>query len=584
MCFVGSMGVRTVVLERAEGYCAETFQALGREAFTSSLGAVLDGWVLSLFVNCVPHRLLEHLWDEMLLDGGEAEGQPLPAAPALALRRGDGSLPRGLATVIAFALAGLKCCGEEKLKGSQLLQSLSAKNKAGMPAEELTLCASEAIKSIRVDFMSLPPAHDGDIMSTMARIRTDLVGADGGAARLWEEVRRKKQGIVDCAGDYDQQLMSLAGCTHFTKQEIDTLRYELQDFRRRQRKAGHGVAREDPANEGLDLETFKEVVRRAVPEFPLELCGRLFHKLDAFSVGHLTFAELACGMSALSLGTMDEKLQVCFDLFDSEGRRALTLKDLCDLCTVLFRVALAQGFVGAKTASTDEVLDVLGPRRHSRDNFSLDIPKGDPLGVVSENDDFQPTLPRSARTLSPRALLIAGRDAQNDHAPMPLGGSPGTPPLSPASSSVQHIFSPTRKPARASWSPASSRPLSVELAEMGKDQPWRSMLLRLLAAAQVRSPGGPLVVAFEDFRNAANNEPALLCLFSWCLPRPPDDSDGIVGLRRLTPVSSEQGGIMMGGFCDRLCGWFSFLGGDRGSRTMAFHTGPNQQLDRSGRR
>ncbi|CAJ1446640.1 unnamed protein product [Effrenium voratum] len=42
-------------------------------------------------------------------------------------------------------------------------------------------------------------------------------------------------------------------------------------------------------------------------------------KLDCFSVGRLAFVELACGMSALALGTMDEKLQVCFDLFDSEG-------------------------------------------------------------------------------------------------------------------------------------------------------------------------------------------------------------------------------------------------------------------------
>merc|ERR1719469_1053356 len=106
--------------------------------------------------------------------------------------------------------------------------------------------------------------------------------------------------------------------------------------------------------EGLSLSAFTEAVHRVVPEFPSDLCGRLFGKLDAFGVGRLAFAELACGMSALSLGTMDEKLQVCFDLFDSEGQRALTLKDLCDLCTVLFRVALAQGFTAAKRVSTDD--------------------------------------------------------------------------------------------------------------------------------------------------------------------------------------------------------------------------------------
>lgn len=75
------------------------------------------------------------------------------------------------------------------------------------------------------------------------------------------------------------------------------------------------------------MEMFSEVVGRVVPDFPHELRARLFRKLDAFGVGRLAFTELACGMSALSLGTMDEKLRVCFDLFDSEGRCALTLKE-----------------------------------------------------------------------------------------------------------------------------------------------------------------------------------------------------------------------------------------------------------------
>ena len=33
------------------------FDALGKEAFESSLTAVLDQWVLSLFIGCAPFRL-----------------------------------------------------------------------------------------------------------------------------------------------------------------------------------------------------------------------------------------------------------------------------------------------------------------------------------------------------------------------------------------------------------------------------------------------------------------------------------------------------------------------------------------------
>ncbi|CAE7460164.1 cbpM [Symbiodinium natans] len=161
-------------------------------------------------------------------------------------------------------------------------------------------------------------------------------------AGLWEDVRCRKQAIADCAGNCDEQLMTLAQQTHFSVEEIERLRQQFRKMRKSKQETTV-----------LDLKGFKEVVKEAVPEFPPELCGRLFQKLDCFGVGRLTFMELACGMSALALGTMDEKLQVCFDLFDSEGRRALTLKDLNDLCTTLFKVALATGSVNRK-ASTDE--------------------------------------------------------------------------------------------------------------------------------------------------------------------------------------------------------------------------------------
>merc|ERR1712196_28957 len=115
-------------------------------------------------------------------------------------------------------------------------------------------------------------------------------------------------------------------------------------------------------------------------------------------------------MSALSLGTMDEKLQMCFDLFDSEGRRALALTDVCELCTVLFRVALAQGFENARKPCTD----------------------GDADEVSS---------------------LTGVRSSQS------------------------------------------------------QGQPWRSMLLRMLAAARRRTPAGIWLLEYEDFRNAAYMEP-----------------------------------------------------------------------------
>merc|ERR1719436_713629 len=56
MAYIGGLGMRALVVELAETRCPAVFDALGPDAFRSSFGAVLDQWVLSLFVGCVPSR------------------------------------------------------------------------------------------------------------------------------------------------------------------------------------------------------------------------------------------------------------------------------------------------------------------------------------------------------------------------------------------------------------------------------------------------------------------------------------------------------------------------------------------------
>merc|ERR1719414_1120037 len=97
-------------------------EALGEEVFRSSLSSILDKWVLSLFVGCVPPRLLEYLWIHLLL--------PSPLHPSSLDRR----LPRGLSYLAAFTLAALDCCGEARLRGGTELQQLQEMRGRGMPA------------------------------------------------------------------------------------------------------------------------------------------------------------------------------------------------------------------------------------------------------------------------------------------------------------------------------------------------------------------------------------------------------------------------------------------------------------------
>lgn len=521
MAYIGGLGVRTLVVELAETRCPAIFAALGSEAFASSLGSVLDQWVLALFVGSVHHRLLEHLWDQLLL-----------SRPERRQSRGV-HVPWGMAVIASFALAALKCCGEQRSAGTEVLRRLQQMKQAGSPPETLSLEAGELIMGIRSTLLKWPEQDDGLLKQEVAQMLVELAGDGAKAARLWEAVRERKQRIVANAGDFDEQMMSLARRTHFTAQEIERLREEVRKLNPDAKvpfgtRGVKGNAEGSVAETRLDPATFKQVVGRAVPEFPRDLCGRLFRKLDAFGVGKLTFVELACGMSALSLGTMDEKLQVCFDLFDSEGRGALTLKDLGDLCTTLFRVALAQGFAGAKVASTDEVLGNM-----QRFNWSTEqAGSGDVVTELSKNAWRSP-------------MPGTGRSARMS---MPVSGHmmhwPGSPPsTSTASSSTSSMYV--------------TSPVEVTRLEGGREQPWRSMLMRLLVAAHVHSPGGPLLVAFEDFRRAAHMEPALLALFSWCLPRPPDGS---------APAwmdAPDQEPSLLRKICNLVCEKLSFLRGGR---------------------
>jgi len=474
MVHIGGLGMRSFILEKAKVYCPKIFKALGEEACSSCLGSLLDSWVLALFVGCAPHRLLEHLWDHLLL--------PSPYHPTERVR----SLPTGLAVVIGFGLSALKCCGEDAYKDSEMVKRLAMLHSKHVAPEELALEACELVASMRKNLHQWPEDQDDLFLCNFTRILVELAENTDQFAGLWEDVRCRKQAIADCAGNCDEQLMTLAQQTHFSLEEIELLRKQFRKMRNSSQETTV-----------LDLKGFKEVVKEAVPEFPPELCGRLFQKLDCFGVGRLTFMELACGMSALALGTMDEKLQVCFDLFDSEGRRALTLKDLNDLCTTLFKVALSHGSVNRK-ASTDEVMAMQS-------------------GALSQ------------------------RSSETD-LPFPM-----TPPMRPSS-----VIVVGREKVRASAPAEITKSITMDDQEL----PSRSMLLRLLAAAKVHTPGGQRLVAYEDFCSVARMEPALLCLFSWCLPRPPERMP--VFMFESTTLGLRQPGLCarVRRTCDRIRCWF----------------------------
>ena len=292
-------------LEHTGEYCPTLFSFMGGEAFASSLGNVLDQWVLSLFIGCAPHRLLEHLWDHLLLPS------PYHPAESKMMMRGPAVAPRGLIMACSFSLAALCCCGEEHYAQSDVLRQVKEVRVSGACIEDITLEAGEIVMGIRSRLLQWEEKDDTHLLSTATRIIVELLGVDGsGGDRLWKECCVHKSRIMDYSGDIDNQFRALVQGTHFDISEIGRLREALRSMP----KAGRSA-------EGCDRETFGQLVRDTVPDFPSHLCDRLFDKLDPFKVGHLTFVELVCGISALSLGSMDEKLQVCFVAIVAQAAR-----------------------------------------------------------------------------------------------------------------------------------------------------------------------------------------------------------------------------------------------------------------------
>lgn len=453
MSLIGGMALKNVILTEAKKQCPCLLSALGAETFNGSIGSILDRWIFSLFIGCMPSRLLECLWGHLILKSPYHQ---------------DGSrgpLPQGLVIIVAFALAALKCCGEERLRDSQELAYINQRRLDGASDFDLSLEAAEIVQGIQVALTKLSSEQDAHILSNTTDIIMSSYGTFDNSVHLWDKVRQQKQAIVDFADsyDYDEQLINLAQHTGFTVHQISRLRDELT------KRCGATGGRLT----GIDEATFYQVVNQIMPNFPKDLITRLFSKLNLFVNQQLSFAEVVCGMSALSLGTMDEKLQVCFDLFDTDGYSALTLSNVCDLCSTLFQVALAQGCDCARESQTD-----------------------DDIAIIKQLVEVQ-------LQENPRPRTFAA----------------------PKSNSKQSRYN------------RQASTISISL---------RSMLLRLLSAARVPPSGGPRLIAFEDFCRTAHMEPAIIYLFSSCLPQ------GSVG-KLLMGDTPDASSCLLARFCRYIC-------------------------------
>lgn len=92
--------------------------------------------------------------------------------------------------------AALQCCMEEELANSEALRSLDRERREGTSAEVLSLHAAESVQGVRVRLLRWAPERDCHLLGSVRLIAAELEASEGGAAALWDAVRRYKQRIA----------------------------------------------------------------------------------------------------------------------------------------------------------------------------------------------------------------------------------------------------------------------------------------------------------------------------------------------------------------------------------------------------
>eukprot|EP01062_Namystynia_karyoxenos_P065904 TRINITY_DN59958_c0_g1_i1.p1 TRINITY_DN59958_c0_g1~~TRINITY_DN59958_c0_g1_i1.p1 ORF type:complete len:1377 (+),score=323.48 TRINITY_DN59958_c0_g1_i1:77-4207(+) len=98
-------------------------------------------------------------------------------------------------------------------------------------------------------------------------------------------------------------------------------------------------------DEGADIERLAPILARVCPGYPMERFPNLFRLLDARNTGKVDFYALTIGLSMLGPGTVDAKLRLLHNLYDTDADEHLTREECERLATTLQEVACARRLI-----------------------------------------------------------------------------------------------------------------------------------------------------------------------------------------------------------------------------------------------
>eukprot|EP01065_Artemidia_motanka_P046727 TRINITY_DN7153_c0_g1_i1.p1 TRINITY_DN7153_c0_g1~~TRINITY_DN7153_c0_g1_i1.p1 ORF type:complete len:1179 (+),score=319.32 TRINITY_DN7153_c0_g1_i1:96-3632(+) len=179
-------------------------------------------------------------------------------------------------------------------------------------------------------------------------------------------------------GGVDGWLYATGFADHYQEDETDAVRRRRWVRRYVSTMAPRELDVEEPlmenTSEGTDLEGLAVVMTRVCPEYPIAFLPNLFRLLDVRQTGRIDFYALAVGTSLLGRGTVDAKLRLLHNLYDTDADEMVNREEARRLTMRLREVAHARRVVGkggAVAESCNAEFSELGQsRRRSSDELS----------------------------------------------------------------------------------------------------------------------------------------------------------------------------------------------------------------------